>query len=138
MTQFKICGDCGKNKKKTEYYKDSKGVDGLRSYCKKCHKKRHYKYAGWRGLFYDEIILKQTKKYKHVKIEMCGYKVGILVYIDDHEIMAYSNIRGFKMVKCTAEGKLFLYNQAIKAGKRISQVMSERARKMLKKLDKEG
>ena len=134
----KHCHKCDKTLSASKFYKNKSRGDGLGTSCKECHKKRHYKYAGWRGLFYDEIILKQTKKYKHVKIEMCGYKVGILVYIDDNEIMAYSNIRGFKMVKCTAEGKLFLYNQAIKAGKRISQVMSERARKMLKKLDKEG
>ena len=44
MTQEKTCNWCHKTKPITEYYKNSKGIDGVSGHCKQCHKEYYKAY----------------------------------------------------------------------------------------------
>ena len=66
MTQFKLCKQCGKEKKISEFNKDKKTKDGLYYVCKTC--RRHNKLID-KGYSYNRIT---GDYYKFVGCKKCG------------------------------------------------------------------
>lgn len=72
---MKICSKCKISKEKTEFYKDSRKPDGLKSWCKLCHledsKKREKKYnetrKKWRENNKEESRIKKRDYYNKKK-----------------------------------------------------------------------
>ena len=65
IPDYKVCFDCGENKKASEFYKRNKTLDGLYSYCKQCTNKRNEKY---RKLNMDKTRI-QKRKWKENNYE---------------------------------------------------------------------
>lgn len=81
-TGLKTCSRCGNDKPVSEYYKDSRCEDGLRSVCKQCWSKRQKAYRSTR----KEEISKSGKEYYQKNKEKINRRIQKW-RMDNHDVL---------------------------------------------------
>jgi len=133
---MKKCTKCGKNKKLDQFYQSLAAKDGHRACCIQCYNaiyKKKYVSKTQNPLYKKELFT-LIKHHRTTPVNFFGFFVGVLVYIADREILAYSNLEKSQVFRTAGEAKLFLYGQVIRAGEKISQGLSDQARKVARKI----
>jgi len=118
----KICTICGRQKnKKNHFYKEARVKDGYRSVCKTCENANNIKIKSNGNIFFSEEIIAMSKIHRTTKVKYFGYFTGLLVYIRNAEILAFSVLVGSEIFKTATEGKAWLCQQVVKAGDQIKK-----------------
>ena len=102
MTKSKICTECNELKPLTEFYKGKNNKFGVRSKCKKCHRKNGMRYhQEHKEERKEEVLKRQRQRYGHISMyenKSCPAYLGIVIgerlcrhLFKDVEVMPYGN-----------------------------------------------